>query len=147
MSSRNFLRIKFRVKWLFRSGEVQDGECGGHSGFSIRTNLAILISKSLRCFLPSFKSLDFLDGDLLVFPIKTTLAIFDLLVVLILPTKFQVNWPLGSGEEAKNRFSRWRPSLIFDRNGFSSFWPTNRPDASYQVPSQSAFRFRRRSEN
>ena len=29
------------------------------------------------------------------------------------PTKFQVNWPLGSGEEAKNRFSRWLPwSLI-----------------------------------
>ena len=23
----------------------------------------------------------------------------------MLPTKFQVNWPFGSGEEAKNRFS------------------------------------------
>ena len=113
-------QMAFSVQEKFKI-DFQDGECGGHSGFSIRTNLAILISKSLRCFLPSFKSLDFLDGDHLGFPIKTTLAIFDLLVVLILPTKFQVNWPLGSGEEAKNRFSRWRPSSIFDRNGFSSF--------------------------
>ena len=30
----------------------------------------------------------------------------------MLPSKFRVNWPLGSGEEAKNRFSRWRPSWI-----------------------------------
>ena len=27
----------------------------------------------------------------------------------MLPTKFQVNWPFGSAEEAKNRFSRWPP--------------------------------------
>ena len=26
----------------------------------------------------------------------------------MLPTKFGVNWPFGSGEEVKNRFSRWR---------------------------------------
>ena len=31
---------------------------------------------------------------------------FDLLVIPMLPTKFQVNWPFGSGKEAKNRFSR-----------------------------------------
>ena len=35
------------------------------------------------------------------------LAIFDLQVTLMLPSKFGVNWPFGSGEEAKNRFSRW----------------------------------------
>ena len=38
-----------------------------------------------------------------------------------LPSKFQVNWPLGSGEEAKNRFSRRLPSWISDLNGFSYF--------------------------
>ena len=27
---------------------------------------------------------------------------FDLQVTLMLPTKFGVNWPFGSGEEAKN---------------------------------------------
>ena len=45
------------------------------------------------------------------------LAIFDLQVTPMLPSKFEVNWPFGSGEEAKNRFSRWRPwrpSWIFD---------------------------------
>ena len=41
------------------------------------------------------------------YPIGTILAIFDLQVTPMLPTKFQVNWPFGSGEEAKNRFSRW----------------------------------------
>ena len=30
----------------------------------------------------------------------------------MLSTKFQISWPLGSEEEAKNRFSRWRPSWI-----------------------------------
>ena len=49
------------------------------------------------------------------------LAIFDLQVTLIVPSKFGVNWPFGSGEEAKNRFSRWRPSWISDRNDFSYF--------------------------
>ena len=37
------------------------------------------------------------------------LAIFDLQVTLMLPIKFQVNWPFGSREEAKNRFFRWPP--------------------------------------
>ena len=37
----------------------------------------------------------------------------------MLPTKFQVNWPFGSGEEAKDRFSKWQPSWISDRNDFS----------------------------
>ena len=37
------------------------------------------------------------------------LAIFDLQVTLMHPSKFGVNWPFGSEEEAKNRFSRWLP--------------------------------------
>ena len=43
--------------------------------------------------------------------IGTILAIFDMQVTLILPTKFQANWPFGSGEEVQNRFSSrplWR---------------------------------------
>ena len=79
-------------------------------------------------YLPSFKSIgfsvqekkrkiDFQDGGHLGLPI---LATFDLQVYPMLPTKFQVNWPFGSGEEATNRFSRW-PSWISDRNDFSYF--------------------------
>ena len=30
----------------------------------------------------------------------------------MLPTKFQVNWPFGSGEKSSKRFSIWRPSWI-----------------------------------
>ena len=68
--------------------------------------------------------LDFQDGNCgghFAFPIGTILAIFDLQITLMILTKFQVNWPFGSGEEAKNRFSRWpwRQSWISDRNDFS----------------------------
>ena len=48
-------------------------------------------------------------GGHLGFQIGTILAIFDLQFTPMLPTKFQVNWPLGSEEEAKNRFSSWPP--------------------------------------
>ena len=61
-------------------------------------------------------------GCHLGFPIATILAIFYLQVASMIPTKFQVNWPFGSGEEAKNRFSRWLPlppSWISDLNDFS----------------------------
>ena len=54
----------------------------------------------------------------------------------------------GSGE-VKNRFSRWlpwRPSWISNRNDFSQFQSISHPDASYEVSSQLAFGFRRRSE-
>ena len=51
--------------------------------------------------------MDFQDGHHgghLGFTIGTILAIFDLQVTLMLPSKFRVNWPFSSGEEAK-RFS------------------------------------------
>ena len=38
------------------------------------------------------------------FQIETILAIFAQQDTLMHPTKFQVNWPFGSGEEAENRF-------------------------------------------
>ena len=44
---------------------------------------------------------------------------------MMLPTKFHVNWPFGSGEEVNNSFSRWpqpwRPSWISDRNDCNYF--------------------------
>ena len=42
------------------------------------------------------------------FPIGVIFAIFNLLVTLMLPTKFQVKGPFGSEEKAKIRFLRWR---------------------------------------
>ena len=87
--------------------------------------------------------IDFQDGchgGHLGFPIGTILA------TRMLPSKFGVNWPFCSGEEAKNRFSRWRtwgPSWISDWHHFSYFLCTSHPNASKQVWSQLAFRFRR----
>ena len=97
--------------------------------------------KSTRCFLPSFKSncllvqekkrkLAFKDGHHgghLGFLIGTILASFELQVIPILPTRFRVNWPFVLGEEAKNKFSRWPPSWISDRNNFSYFCSTRHP--------------------
>ena len=50
------------------------------------------------------RKIDFQDGGHLEFPIGTILDIFDLQVTLMLPSKFGVNWPFGSGEEAKIDF-------------------------------------------
>ena len=53
------------------------------------------------------RRIDFQDGrhgGNLEFRNETILAIFDVQVNPMLPTKFRVNWPFGSGEEAKNRF-------------------------------------------
>ena len=88
----------------------------------------LFIYKSPRCFLASLEAIglsvqekkrkiDFQDGGHgghLGFPIGSILATFDLQVTPMLPSKFGVNWPFGSGEEAKNIFSRWRPSWISD---------------------------------
>ena len=52
--------------------------------------------------------------------IKMILAIFDLLVTPILPTKFGVKWPFDSGE-VQNRLSRWprrSPAWISDWTNF-----------------------------
>ena len=56
----------------------------------------------------------------------------------MLPTEFQVNWPFGSGKEAKDRFLVW---WVSNPNDFSH------PYSSYQVSSQLTFWFRRRSKN
>ena len=97
------------------------------------------IYKSPRCFLSTFETIglsvqekkrkiDFQDGchgGHLGFPIGMILAIFDLQVTPMLPSKFGVNWPFGSGKEAKNRFPRWlpwRPSWISNQHDFSYFF-------------------------
>ena len=38
----------------------------------------------------------------------------------MLPTKFQINWLLGLGEEAKKKIFKW-PSWISDQQDFSYF--------------------------
>ena len=53
------------------------------------------------------RKIDFQDGghgSLLGFPIGTILAIFDLQVTPMLPTKFRVNWHLGLEKKRKIDF-------------------------------------------
>ena len=60
----------------------------------------------------------------------------------------QINWPFGSGEEVQNRFPRERPwhHLGYLIGLILALFYLQVTDASYQVWSQLAFRFRRRSE-
>ena len=60
--------------------------------------------------------IDFQDYGHLGFRFGKILAMFDLQVTRMLPTKFQVNLPFGS--EVKNGFSRWWPSWI----AIEPFW-------------------------
>ena len=157
---------KFGVNWPFGSGDVvknrfsrwrpwQPSWISDRNDFSYfwstsHPNASYQVFESTSLSVQEKKrKIDFQDGGHLGFPIGTILAIFDLQVTLMLPTKFRVNWILGLGEEAKNRFSRWppwRPACIYDRHAFSYFWSTSHPNASYQLSSQLAFRFRRRSQ-
>ena len=61
----------------------------------------ILPIKSIGLSVQKFNT-DFQDGS-------HVLAIFDLQVTKILPTKFPVNWPFSSKEEVQNRFLRQQP--------------------------------------
>ena len=86
-----------------------------------------LLGSGKGCGLWLWHSLDF-SLTFFGFPIGTILAVFDLQVIPMLPTKFRINWLLGLGEEVKNRFLRWRPSLISDWNDFNYFWsPSHLP--------------------
>ena len=67
------------------------------------------------------------------------LGIFDPQVIMMLPTKFQVNWLFRSGEELKIKMANSAANLDFLPNNFGYFWSTNHHDASYQVSSQLAF--------
>ena len=107
--------------------DFQDSGHGGHLGLLIGTILA-LFNWSIGLFVQEKKrKTDFQDGRQgghFGFLIETSFATFDLQITPMLPTEFQVNWPFGSGVEAKNRISRWPPrrsSWISDRNNFSFF--------------------------
>ena len=81
----------------------------------------------------------FQDGR---FPIQTFLTIFDLQVTLILPTKFQVNWPFGSIDfqdgHCGSHFDF--PNPVFDRQVALTLptkipvnWPFHSEDAQNTV--------------
>ena len=149
---------KFQDNWTFRSGEEAKNRFSRWqpSWISDLNNLSYfwytshpLASYQVSSQLVFHRKTDFQDGGHsghLGFQIQTILAIFDLLVTPMLPSKFQVNWLFHSGEEVKNRVSKWWPwwrSWISDPNDFSNFWSTSHPNASYQDSSQLVFRFRR----
>ena len=145
-----FRRKKFKI-------DFQMGDSAGHLRFPIWTILTICDLQVTLYFIVSFQSIclpvnekfkiDFQDDGHLKFLIETSLTISNQQVALILASTFWVNWPVRSGEEVQNTFSRWRPwwpSRSSDRRDFSYFLYTSRLDTSCQVFSQLASRFIRR---
>ena len=115
--------IIYRLMYCAVKIDFQDGGHGGHLGFLIGMILAIFLSTShpdasyqLSSQLTFGSGIDFQDGHHFGFPI--ILAIFDLQVTPMLPTKFQVNWPFGSEDEANNRFSKMAATLDFRSERF-----------------------------
>ena len=113
------LSTKFQVNWPFVSGEEAKNRFSSWrpwppSWISDQNNFTIFDQQVFSYFLPSFKStgllvqekkrkIDFQDGGHgghLGLPMGTILANFVLQDTPMLPTKFQVNWLLNSGEEA-----------------------------------------------
>ena len=141
------LPTKFRVKWHFGSGEEVKNrlsrwppswisDCNDFSYFWSTSHLDASYQFSIGPLVQEKKQKEFQDGGHSVFPIGMILAIFDLQVTQMLPTKFRVNWPFCSGEEAKKRFWRWlpwRPSWISDRSDFSFCWSTSHLDTSNEL--------------
>ena len=99
--------------------DFQDGYCGGHLVFQIRTILATSDLQSPRYFLPTFKSNGILDQEM-----KSKID-------------FQVQYIFS-------RWQLWWPSSISNHNNFSCFWSTNCPNTSYQVSNHLAFPFKKR---
>ena len=111
---------KKQVIWPFDSGEVAQNR---FSRWWQRWPSWISDQNDFSYCWPSLKSIGL--SVYLGFQIGMILATFDLQVTLMLSTKFGINWTLRSGEEVKNRFSRWsqlRPFLISVRNEISFFF-------------------------
>ena len=71
-------------------------------------------------------------GRHLGFPIRKILAILTFKSTQCFLPSFESIGFFSLGEEAKNRFLRWLPSWISDREVFSYFWSTSHPKASSQ---------------
>ena len=68
---------------------------------------------------------------------STILATFDLQVTMMLPSKFGVNWPFGSGEAFRFKRRSKNDATMMLPSKFGVNWPFG---------SGEAFRFKRRSE-
>ena len=77
----------------------------------------------------------------------TNLAVLNLHISPMPPTKFQLNLTYHSGADVVSRLSRWplqRPSWISEGNDFSHSESPSCSDAFHQVSAQSNLRFGRR---
>ena len=135
----SILPMMFPVNWPFGSEEKFQTRfstwlLGLQSWISYQNDFSYLLSVSHpdTCYQDSLESvfksvgllvqekkfkLDFQDGHCgghLGFQTEWILAIFDLQVTMILPTKFPVSWPFGSGDKGQHGFSMATVAAILD---------------------------------
>ena len=155
----NFESIALLVQDKKSKTDFQDGRHSRNLRFPIATIWAIFIYKSPWCFLPSFEStglsvqkkkrkIEFSRwppswisnwNDFSYFYIYKSSRCFLQI--------FNSAGPLVQENKRKkvSRSPLWRPSWNSDPNNLNCFRSTSHPNASYQVSSQMAFQFRRRS--
>ena len=118
----SFKSVGFLVQKKKRKVDFQFRRHDGHLGFSVGTILTVFDLQVTPMFptelqinwplVPEKQKLDVQDsryssrhghGGYFGFPIGTILAIFDQQVTPMLPTKFHISWPFGSGLEKKKK--------------------------------------------
>ena len=99
--------LPWRPSWISNRNDFSQFQSISHPDASYQVSSQLAFGFRRRSEKNDFQ--DGHHGGHLGFPISMILATFDLHVTLMRPTKFGVNRPFGSGEEEKNRFSRWRP--------------------------------------
>ena len=150
----SILPMNFWVNCPFGTGEKNQNRFSRRMrpqfGISYRNHLSyFFIYKSPRCFLPSFESIglsvqkkkgkiDFQDGHHLGFDWNNFSYFYIYKSSRCFLPIFKSTGPLVQENKWKKRVS--------DPNNLSYFRSTSHPNASYQVSSQMAFQFRRRSE-
>ena len=101
------LRLRIRTIWTILLFKTSD------ASYQVSSQLVFRFRRRSKLDFP-----DSSHGGHFGFQIGTILALFNLQVTLMFLSRFKSICFFGSGEKAKNRFSRWRlwwPSWIFDR--------------------------------
>ena len=153
-------QLPFRFRRKSSKPIFQDGHYSRNLGFPIATIWAIfdlqvtlMLPTKFQVSLHQKKGkIDFQDGHHLGFPIGTILAIFISTSHPDASYEFSNQlalWFRKISKKKKKRVSRWPPwwpSWISDPNNLSYYRSTSHLNASYQVSSQTAVQFRRRSK-
>ena len=143
----SFSSIRLTIREQMRFEDFQDGHHGGILNIGTERFWQFWISMSLRYLPSSFCSIQLTGlgvcgeislsfGGHLGYWNETILAVLNLYVSLMPPTKFQLKLTYRSGGDVVSTFSGWppwRPSWISQRNDYNKSKFLCRPNASHHA--------------